>query len=106
VRPGHSYTLSEAIAQSGTRLAYRQVRLEQRQADGTWTAVSSPTITAPAAGQTAVYRFVNAPVQPAQLPLTGGASTDMFLLSGSVVLALALALAVWHGRRRMRRSAS
>jgi LPXTG-motif cell wall-anchored protein len=104
VRPGHSYTLSESLAQSGTRLAYRQVRLEQRQTDGTWTPISSSAVTAPAAGQTAVYRFVNAPVQPTVLPLTGGASTDAFLFAGSAVLVLTLALAVWHGRRRVRRS--
>ncbi|MCS5723885.1 hypothetical protein N1028_08405 [Herbiconiux sp. CPCC 203407] len=104
VRPGHSYTLSEAVAQSGTRLAYRQVRLELRQANGSWTPVTSATIAAPAAGQTAVYRFVNAPVAPTNLPLTGGPSTDAYLISGFAVLALALALAVWHGRRRTRRS--
>jgi LPXTG-motif cell wall-anchored protein len=103
VRPGHSYTLTEALAQSGTRLAYRQVRLEQRQANGSWTPVASATIAAPAAGQTAVYRFVNAPVAPTTLPLTGGTSTDAYLITGSALLALALALAVWHGRRRTRR---
>jgi hypothetical protein len=104
VRPGHSYTLSEALAQSGTRLAYRQVRLELRQPNGSWAPVTSATIAAPAAGQTAVYRFVNAPVAPTNLPLTGGPSTDAYLISGFAVLALALALAVWHGRRRTRRS--
>ncbi|MFB2580818.1 hypothetical protein ACEXQD_06175 [Herbiconiux sp. P15] len=103
VRPGHTYTLTEALAQSGTRLAYRQVRLELRQPNGTWTPVTSATITAPAAGQTAVYRFVNAPVSPMNLPLTGGVSVDAYLISGFVVLALALALAIWHGRRRTRR---
>ncbi|MCS5715318.1 LPXTG cell wall anchor domain-containing protein [Herbiconiux sp. CPCC 205716] len=104
VRPGHSYTLTEALAQSGTRLAYRQLRLELRQPNGSWTPVTSATITAPAAGQAAVYRFVNAPVAPTTLPLTGGQSTDAYLFSGFAVLALALALAVWHGRRRRRRS--
>lgn len=104
VRPGHTYTLSEALAQSGTRLAFRQLRLEQRQSNGTWTPVTSATITAPAAGQNAIYRFVNAPVNPTVLPLTGGASTDAFLIGGSAVLILAFVLAVWHGRRRTRRS--
>ncbi|GGE95265.1 prealbumin-like fold domain-containing protein [Mycetocola zhadangensis] len=104
VRPGHSYTLSEALARSGTRLAYQQLRLELRQPNGSWTPVSSQTITAPAAGQNAIYRFVNAPVQPTILPMTGGSSTDAFLIGGSAVLALALALAVWQGRRRVRRS--
>lgn len=105
VRPGHSYTLSEALAQSGTRLAYQQLRLELRQPNGTWTPVSSQTITAPAAGQTAIYRYVNAPVQPPILPLAGGPSTDAFVIGGIAVLTLALALAVWQRRRRTRRSA-
>jgi LPXTG-motif cell wall-anchored protein len=102
VRPGHSYTLSEALAATGSRTAYRQLRLELRQADGTWTAVASTTITAPPAGQTAVYRFVNVPVQPTTLPLTGGTSADAFLLAGGAVLALSLALALWHAHRRRR----
>lgn len=107
VRPGHTYTLTEDLAQAGTRLAYRQVRLEQRQSNGSWTPVSSATITAPAAGQTAIYRFVNAPVAPPALPLTGGTSADAYVIAGVSVLgfALALALAVWYGRRRVRRRA-
>jgi hypothetical protein len=105
VRPGHSYTLSEALAQSGTRLAYQQLRLELRQPNGTWTPVTSQTITAPAAGQTAIYRYVNAPVSPPILPLAGGPSTDAFVIGGIAVLTLALALAVWQRRRRTRRSA-
>lgn len=104
VRPGHTYTLSEALAVSGTRLAYQQLRLEVRQPNGTWTPVTSSTITAPAAGQTAIYRFVNAPVQPPVLPLTGGSSSDAFIIGGFAVLTLALALAAWYPRRRMRRS--
>lgn len=104
VRPGHTYTLTEALAQSGTRLAYQQLRLELRQANGTWAPVTSPTITAPAAGQTAVYRFVNAPVVPPVLPLTGGPSSDAFLAGGSALLLLALAIAAWQRRRRRRRS--
>ncbi|WP_043598649.1 hypothetical protein [Cellulomonas flavigena] len=100
VRPGHTYTLSEALAQSGTRLAYQQLRLEVRGPDGSWTPVASPTITAPAAGQSAVYRFVNAPVAPPVLPLTGGPSRDAFLLGGGALLALALTVAVWHRRRQ------
>ncbi|MFG6493236.1 hypothetical protein [Microbacterium sp. P03] len=104
VRPGHSYTLTEAAADPARPLAYRQLRLE-RLVGSTWTPVSSATVTAPAAGQAAIYRFVNAPVLPPQLPLTGGTGTDVYLYTGSAVLVLALALAVWHGRRRTRRSA-
>ncbi|HKP06134.1 MAG TPA: hypothetical protein VJU58_02675, partial [Microbacterium sp.] len=108
VRPGHSYTLSERVAETGSRLAYRTVRLE-RLDGSTWTpvpltaATASATITAPAPGQNAVYRFVNAPVSPTTLPLTGGPSSDAFLIAGSLVLVLALASALWHGRRRRRR---
>jgi hypothetical protein len=102
VRPGHSYTLSEAVTDPTRPLAYRQLRLE-RLTGTTWTPVSSLTISAPAAGQTAVYRFVNAPVTPTTLPLTGGASTDAFLLVGGSVMFLAVFLAIVHAWRRVRR---
>jgi len=101
VRPGHSYTLSEAATDPTRRIAYKELRLELLTGS-TWTPVSSRTISAPAAGQTAVYRFVNAPVEPTKLPLTGGTSADAFFIGGGLVLGLALALSVWHGRRRMR----
>lgn len=104
VRPGHGYTLSEAATDPARRLAYQELRLE-RLVGGTWTTVPSRTITAPAAGQTAVYRFVNAPVTPTRLPLTGGASADAFFIGGSAALASALALALWHTRRRLRGAA-
>ncbi len=105
VRPGHAYTLSQSVAAAGSRLAYRTLRLE-RLAGSTWTPVAltagttSATITAPAPGQTAVYRFVNAPVGPTVLPRTGGPSSDAFLIAGSTVFILALATAMWHRRRR------
>ena len=102
VRPGHTYTLSEAVTDPTRPLAYQQLRLEQLDGS-TWTPVSSPTISAPAAGQTAVYRFVNAPVSPTTLPLTGGASTDAFLIAGGSVMFLALLLAIAHAWRRERR---
>jgi hypothetical protein len=100
VRPGHGYTLSEAVTATGSRLSYQLLRLERL--DGTtWVPVSGAGITAPAAGQTAVYRFVNAPVAPPRLPVTGGMGADAFLLAGSAVLALVLAAAV--ARVRLRR---
>jgi LPXTG-motif cell wall-anchored protein len=102
VRPGHSYTLSEDVTDPSRRLAYRQVRLE-RLTGSTWTTVSSSTITAPGPGETAVYRFVNAPVTPTTLPLTGGASTDAFLIAGGSVVIAALILAAVHAWRRKRR---
>ncbi|KAA9088994.1 DUF7933 domain-containing protein [Microbacterium radiodurans] len=101
VRPGHTYTLSEAPTTPGSRLAYQTLRLERLQGT-TWVSVPSATISAPAAGQNAVYRFVNAPVQPTTLPLTGGMSSDAFLISGGAILAIVLAGAVLHDRRRRR----
>ncbi|WP_146083839.1 DUF7933 domain-containing protein [Clavibacter michiganensis] len=101
VRPGHGYTLTEAATDPARRLAYQELRLE-RLTGTTWSTVPSRTITAPAAGQTAVYRFVNAPVDPTRLPLTGGASADAFLIGGGALLLLALALVIVERRRRMR----
>lgn len=99
VRPGHGYTLSEAPTQSGTRLAYQTLRLERL--DGTtWTTVDSRAIVAPSAGQNVVYRFVNAPVTGPVLPLTGGVGADSFLLAGALLLALTVAGALIHRRRR------
>lgn len=102
-RPGHGYSLSEALTDQTSKIAYQQLRLEQL-VDGTWTTIDSASITAPAAGQTAVYRFVNAPIPGAVLPLTGGMSTDAFVIAGALILLLALSLSVLHGRRRRRRS--
>lgn len=101
VRPGHAYTLSEAATDPAKRLAYQELRLE-RLTGSTWTLVPSRTISAPAAGQTAVYRFVNAPVEPTRLPLTGGTSADAFYIGGGLLLILALGLLVWHTRQRRR----
>jgi CshA-type fibril repeat protein len=101
VRPGHSYTLSEAATDPMRPLAYQELRLEQLTGS-TWAPVSSRTISAPAAGQTAVYRFVNAPVEPTRLPLTGGTSADAYYIGGSVLVILALAFSVWHRRQRRR----
>ncbi|WP_314322942.1 LPXTG cell wall anchor domain-containing protein [Paenarthrobacter ilicis] len=101
VRPGHTYTLSEAATDPNRRIAYQELRLE-RLTGTTWTPVSSRTITAPAAGQTAVYRFVNAPVAPTKLPLTGGTSADVFYIGGGVLFMVAFAFLVWQRRQRMR----
>lgn len=98
VRPGHGYTLSETTTDPNSRVAYRQLRLE-RLVGSTWVTVTSSTITAPEPGQNAVYRFVNAPVQPPTLPLTGGTSADIFLFAGGAVLILALLAGVLHARR-------
>lgn len=102
VRPGHAYTLSETPTDPAAPLAYRLARLELRQANGTWTPVANATITAPAAGQNAVYRFVNEPIPAVSLPLTGGASTDSYFIAGGGVLLLAMITSAWAWRRRRR----
>lgn len=99
VRPGHGYTLSEAPTVSGTRLSYRTLRLE-RLDGATWTTVDSRSVTAPPAGQNVVYRFVNASVVGPVLPLTGGVGGDAFLIAGGLLLALAVAGATIHRRRK------
>ncbi|KQR21209.1 DUF7933 domain-containing protein [Microbacterium sp. Leaf151] len=99
VRPGHGYTLSEAPTVPGTRLAYTTLRLE-RLDGSTWTAVTGRSVTAPAAGQSAIYRFVNAPVVGPVLPLTGGVGADAFVIAGGLLLALTVVGAVIHRRRR------
>ena len=99
VRPVHGYTLSEAS--NSTVVAYRQVRLEKF--DGTsWVTVPSGSIVAPAAGQNAMYRFVNERIPPVMLPLTGGASADAFVYGGGGALALSLIAGVWWSLRRRR----
>lgn len=70
--------------------------------NGAWVDVAAAQITAPAVGQTATYRFVNDRIPAVALPLTGGASTDGFLLAGSALLVLTGALALWQWRRRTR----
>ncbi len=101
VRPGHAYTLSEAVT-TPSRLAYQQLRLERLEGT-TWIPVTGSTITAPAAGQTVAYRFVNAAVPPLTLPLTGGIGADAFLFAGAAVLALVLTTAAVRSWRRGRR---
>ncbi|GAA1129211.1 hypothetical protein GCM10009643_10200 [Microbacterium aurantiacum] len=106
VKPGTAYTLSEAPTAGDGAIAYRQLALERQLADGSWVAVDSDRVTVPA-GSHATYRFVNDRVPAVVLPLTGGASTDAFLLGGLAVLLLAGALAAWNLRSRfaLRRSA-
>lgn len=100
VRPGHPYTLTEALADPNAPLAYRQDRLERLNPDGSWTTVSGAQITAPAAGASATYRYVNRLIDPVRLPLTGGLSTDLFLIAGGLAALFATAGAGWAWRRR------
>ncbi|MFS0868078.1 hypothetical protein AB3M83_12195 [Microbacterium sp. 179-B 1A2 NHS] len=105
VRPGHSYTLTEAVRDPSRRLAFDLLRLERL--DGSrWTPVASGTVSAPAPGGSATYRFVNAPIAPPTiLPLTGGLSADAFLITGGATVALGVILAAAYSWRRRGRSA-
>lgn len=95
VRPSHTYVLSESSSYASIGL-----RLE-RLVDGRWVTAEAPSIQV-AAGQHAVYRFVNAPVPALSLPLTGGVGADAYVVGGSALLLLAAALLLV--RQRMRRS--
>lgn len=106
VRPGHTYTLSEDTP-GAPSLAYRNAALQvlafgaDPAVEANWTTLGSPDVTV-AAGEHRLYRFVNEPVPAIVLPLTGGAAADAFLLGGSSVLAIALALGLWPYRRGSR----
>lgn len=104
VRPGHTYTLTEAS--ESTSLAYRNTALQvlvgtDPANDAHWETVTSTEVTVPA-GEQRVYRFINDPVPAVVLPLTGGLSTDAFLILGTAVLGLALIFGAWHIRRSRR----
>jgi uncharacterized repeat protein (TIGR01451 family) len=101
VRPGHTYTLTEALVAQNSLLAYREMRLE-RLVGNAWVPTSPATIAAPGPGENTIYRFVNAPVPQTVLPLTGGPSTDAFTFGGLAVLVTALALAALYLVRRRR----
>lgn len=101
VRPGHLYTLSEALTDPNSVVAYRQIAL-QRLDNGVWVDVESAQVAAPALGQTATYRFVNDRIPATVLPLTGGPSTDAFLLIGAGLLLVTGALVAWQARTRAR----
>jgi uncharacterized repeat protein (TIGR01451 family) len=103
VRPEHAYTLTESRASTDTPSTYRQVALEIRNTDGTWSAVQSDQIDAPAPGNAAVYRFVNRMIPPLVLPLTGGTGTDAYYLAGSLLILAALGLTILTKMRRRRR---
>jgi LPXTG-motif cell wall-anchored protein len=100
VRPGHSYAITDALVDPATPLAYRLIRIELRNPDGRWSPIADNQITAPAAGQTAIYRFVNEAIPPVVLPLTGGTSSDVYFLAGGIILIAALGAADFVRRRR------
>jgi hypothetical protein len=111
VRPGYSYTLSEANTDpvAGPKTWYQTTLQQCSDAAGNGCVTVGPTITTPAVGTTtgtAYYRFVNAQAPVIALPLTGGPSSDAFLILGAGVLAVAVAAALVTAWRRSRRSAS
>ncbi|MCR8670917.1 hypothetical protein [Agrococcus sp. HG114] len=95
VRPGAAYALSES-----STYAYLHLQLQRLDGDR-WVDVASE-ILAPAAGQTATYRFVNAAPPALALPLTGGLGADAYLAAGLVLLTLATAAAGVRMRRGWR----
>ena len=100
IAPNTAYTISEALTGTPGRIAYRQLGIEQLQADGSWKAVTSDQVTV-AAGTHATYRFVNDRVPAVVLPLTGGTSTDAYLYGGVIALLLAGMLAALLLRRNI-----
>jgi len=100
VRPNHVYTISEALAVDDGTIAYRQLGI-QKLVDGSWVDVDVSQVSAEP-GEHATYRFVNDSVPAVVLPLTGGTSTDLFLLIGGIFLLIALSLAAWQQSRRLR----
>jgi len=100
VRPGHSYTFTDALVDPATPLAYRLIRIELRNPNGSWSPIAGNQITAPAAGQTATYRFVHELIPPVVLPLTGGASSDRYFIAGGIILIVALGTSGFSRRRR------
>lgn len=96
-RPGHTYSLSER-----SDYAYLQLAVQRRAPDGTWIDIDPSGIEAPQAGDHDVYRFVNAAPPTLTLPLTGGIGSDAYVLGGSALLLLALAVIIFRSRRSAR----
>ncbi|MDQ7878373.1 VWA domain-containing protein [Microbacterium sp. QXD-8] len=106
VRPAHTYTLAETD-DSGT-IAYRNLGLQKLKPgtdpalDANWENVASAEVQV-AAGEQAIYRFVNDKVPAVVLPLTGGTASDAFLLLGGAIVSAVVAVAAWRAARRMKR---
>ena len=106
VSANEQYGLSEAFTTAGANLAYLFDRLElcTPQEDGScvWTTVNEGAAVQVPLGQERIYRFVNVLAPSIQVPLTGGAASDMFAGLGLSVLALAALLGgvAWARTRR------
>lgn len=97
VKPGEPYALSEVFTDAN--LAYLFDRVDVW--NGTeWEEVTDFSAVTVTAGEHAVYRFVNKPAPAFALPLTGGMSTDAFLIAGGLILAATLGFALWYFRRQ------
>jgi LPXTG-motif cell wall-anchored protein len=114
VRPQHTYSITEAAA-DGRDLAYFQVKVQRylgqvgtdgsvdQDDDSKWEDVDPNAIQLPLEDNAhEIYRVVNADVFTVSLPLTGGMSTDAFLLGGGGLLAAAGAGWLIHRRRSLR----
>ena len=104
VRPGHTYTLSERVA-DGAVLSYLLTRV-QKWDGNTWvdvpkTAAGTVDVSL-APGEHAYYRFVNSVAPSVALPLTGGIGAETVMLGGAGIGLLAAILGVLHHRRRRR----
>lgn len=97
VRPGHEYTISEALAGSSD-LAYILTDVQQYVNDQ-WVSVNGDTTIDVAAGQTATYRFVNTAAPTYVLPLTGGTGPAAYGALGGLLLVTGAALAMSNRRR-------
>ena len=103
VRPDAAYSLSEQTVASAAGMAYLFDRVDVwNPVTGSWEQIADASAITVVAGGHAIYRFVNSPVPPLALPLTGGLASDAFLIVGGTVLALALGFALWHTRRARR----
>lgn len=111
VTAGTEYTLSEISANG--QLAYTQLGIEKCTAVTgvgasaectTWDPVliSGNTVEL-ALGEHAMYRFVNQPIPPITVPLTGGMSSDMFGIWGAGIVLLAVITGIVYVGRTQRR---
>lgn len=104
VRPGHTYTVSEALDAAHAGTPYRQLGLEKwDSASETWLPVTGDEVSVEA-GEHAIYRLVNGSMPAFALPLTGGVGIDAIFLAGGLVLLLAAGLGLWQRRRTVRMS--
>ncbi|MBM9432889.1 hypothetical protein [Flaviflexus equikiangi] len=112
VRPAHTYTVSEET--TGTNeLAFIQRGIQRYIGDtpenpdhtnsAHWVDVTTADIQVDA-GASEIYRFVNEPIPPIDIPITGGTGAGVYLSFGGGLLGAAL-LVAWRHRNRMDKAA-